>query len=154
MEQPYTPEQPRKLDITLLPATPALIASPDLTAHFFEAFENTGSKALVITGYASGTTPSILNPFIKGSVERGVPVFVLSNNPGDEKGPQRITYGVHQEAVDAGATILRDVNINRGAEVLYAIQDAIDDGKTGQELAQALIDIYGTPGRELPTEAA
>lgn len=149
MERPTNPEEePRELDIAFLPATPALIGNLDLTAQFFDAIEAEGSKALIVTGYATGTTPGALNPFITRTVERGVPVFVLSDNAGEDQGPQKIKYTAQQEAVDAGATILRDVNVNAGEEVAYAIQDAIDEGKTGEDLAQALIAIYGTPAQE------
>lgn len=149
LEQPTAPEgEPRNFEVAFLPATPALAGSPALTAEFFDAIENAGLKALVVEGYAAGTTPEALNPFIARTVQRGVPVFVLSNNPGEDHGPQRIKYAVHQQAVDAGATILRGVNINAAEEVANAIQDAIDAGKTGQDLAQALIDIYGALGEE------
>ena len=149
LEQPApSEEEPRSLDIAILPTTPALAGNLAITAEFFDAMEQADSKALIIEGYAAGTTPVALNPFITSTVQRGVPVFILSNNPAEDHGPQRIKYATHQEAVDAGATILRGVNINGMEEVANAIQDAIDEGKTGQDLAQALIDIYGALGEE------
>ncbi len=140
--------EPRNLEVAFLPATPALMGNPGLTAEFFDAIENAGSKALVIEGFASGTTPEVLNPHIARAVGRGVPVFILSNNPGEDHGPQRIKYAVHQEAVNAGATVLRDVNVNAAEEVANAIQDAIDAGQTGHELARTLVDRYGALGVE------
>lgn len=149
LEQPVSPEgEPRGLEVAFLPATPALAGNLDLTAHFFDSIENAGSKAVVITGYASGTTPEVINPFIARTVQRGVPVFVISNNPAEDQGPRRIKYAVHQEAVDAGATILRGVNINAIEELASAIQDAIDAGKTGPDLTRAIIEQYGALGEE------
>jgi L-asparaginase/Glu-tRNA(Gln) amidotransferase subunit D len=150
-EEPSSPNQgepSRYLDIGFLTATPVLGSNLALTEHMFKAFEDTGSKAIVITGFATGTTPSALNPFIAQTVERGVPVFILSDNSADIGGPDRIVYGVQEEAVQAGATPLKDINVNNRDELAEAIQDAIDKGKAGAELRQVIVDLYGTPTRD------
>src|SRR5579871_3470413 len=129
-------------DVFVLPVTPMLGSNVELTKQLFDTLENGESKALVLIGFATGTTPTALNPFIKRTVDRGVPVFILSNNPGEESGPKRIVYGVQQDAVEAGASPLRDVNVNHLPEVLGAIQAEIDSGKFGQELSEAILEKF------------
>ncbi len=137
--------------IAVLPVTPLTGANLELTQAFFKAAIGAGAKAILLIGYATGTTPGAINPLVKDTVESGIPIFVLSNNKGDDKGPQRITYGSQQDAVDAGITPLRDVNINHIEEVMATIDGMIADDVAGAELAQAVVDVYGTSGRDLPS---
>lgn len=116
----------------------------ELTADLFR-IAGDKAKALVLAGFATGTTPNVLNPHIKALTEKGIPVFILSKNPANEHGIRKIKYQVQQDAVEAGAIPLRDPNVNNDVEVLTSIQQAINDGKTGEQLTQAVVEKYGSP---------
>ncbi|HVT01351.1 MAG TPA: hypothetical protein VHE53_03925 [Patescibacteria group bacterium] len=139
------PFEPKNSDVFTLSVTPVLGSNQELTRGIFDQIKASGIKALILTGYATGTVPDKLNPFIKETVERGVPVFVLSTNPADAKGPQRIKYESQEKVLEAGAKILSGVNVNNEEEVAKAVQEAIGEGKTGEELSQAITDRFGTP---------
>lgn len=121
------------------------MTSPDLMRKVFEAHVGETTKALIIRGWATGTVNESLLPLVRETTERGVSVFILSDNPADSKGIQKLKYEPHVEAVAAGAIPLKDVNINQGMEVLEAIQEEIDLGKTGKDLNDAIADRFGTP---------
>jgi len=130
-------------DVAFLQCTP-LLNDGATTESFFGLLEGSEAKALVIIGYASGSIPRILNPYITKTVERGVPAFVLSDNKANDTGPQEIKYIGQKESVESGATILKDVNINHIVDVAVSIQGAIDEGMSGTELTQAVIEKYGS----------
>lgn len=128
-------------DVANFKVTPG--QDPQLTADIFRII-GTKSKALVLTGFATGTTPSSLNPHIRDLTQKGIPVFILSNNPMDHHGIGQIKYEVQQEAVEAGGIPLRNPNVTNDEEVTTSIQEAINEGKTGPELAQAMIEKFGS----------
>lgn len=138
-------------DVAYLRITPNLGDNLRFTANIFKALGEK-SKALVLFGYGTGTTPTSLNPFISELTQRGIPVFVLSSNEGENYGVQKITYGVQQDAVDAGIIPLKDPNVNNAEGVIIDIQKAINDGKTGAELVHAVVEKYGTPVKDIPQD--
>lgn len=142
-------EQPTDTDphVTVLAVTPLMASGDKLTDRLFDAATAPGTAALILVGYATGTTPTAINPFIKRSVENGVPVIVLSDNRGENTGPQRLKYETQVAAVEAGATPLKDINVNGLGEVVSAAREAARSGKAGQELADTLVSQYGTPSR-------
>lgn len=136
-------------DIGVININPALTSNLPLTIKMFRGFVDAGAKAIVLDAYATGTTPEVLNPLIaEFAKEKGVPVFVVSRNPGDKHGIQRIVYTVQEEAQNAGATPLRDVNINDADAILSAIQTAIDKGFTGEKLVEEITFQFGTPAHK------
>ena len=102
-------------------------------------------NAIIIIAYASGATPDRLNPWIKRIVKRGVPVFIVSDNVGENHGIQRLKYATQTAPVEAGATPLRNANVNHLAEVIYVIRQAVHARKEGKELATTLVSVYGSP---------
>ena len=118
-------------DIGVVFITPVMI--PERLEHVIH-----NTKAVILIAFATGTTPEILNPAIKKLTESGVPVFLLSNNPGDSHGILRTRYGVQERSAQAGAIALQKVNINNLAEVLDAIQDELDKDKRGAELGETI----------------
>ncbi len=100
---------------------------------------------MILEAYGTGTTPEVLSPFIKEVVDKGVPVFLVSSNYGDEKGITKLAYQANMGAVGAGATPLRDVNIRHLPTIMGTIQGEINSGKVGTELNQAVIGKFGTP---------
>ena len=139
-------EIPQVRDVALLKVHPGM----ETTAEgLFQAIKKANQKALVLLGYASGATPTILDPLIREFTEQGISVFVLSNNPGENKGIQTIKYGPQRDSITAGAIPLSNVNVNNAEEVLLTIQAEIDEGKTGRELNEAVIAKFGTP---MPTK--
>ncbi|MEK7601470.1 MAG: hypothetical protein AAB480_02980 [Patescibacteria group bacterium] len=134
-----TPEVPY---VAVLEVTPAL-ASTDGARLNFHAHLRANPKALLLIAYASGGTPESLNPFIQEYTDRGIPVFLLSNNPADDHGIREITYGVQADAAKAGAVSFKDVNINNFHQVVRTIQDAAKEGLEGEDLKKAIIAQFG-----------
>jgi len=121
------------------------MTAPELAQSAFRAHVGTGVKALIIVGTANGTVHKALFPLIRETTERNVPIFVLSDNPSDDYGVKALKYEPQMKVADAGATPLRDVNIKKIAEVVQTIQAEINQGKTGQQLNEAVIEKFGTP---------
>ncbi|MEI8090697.1 MAG: hypothetical protein WCG98_00055 [bacterium] len=53
---------------------------------------NEATKAAIVVAFASGTTPQDLNEPIKQLTEKNIPIFLLSDNPGDKHGILNIIY--------------------------------------------------------------
>lgn len=120
---------------------------------WFDFVATLGTKAIVITGTPNGTVPDFFNPHIAASVEHGVPVFILSSNYACDTGPAvslEAPYDSQTAVVEAGATILRDVNMNCTTEVLEAINRGVAEGYEGPGLNQLLVDQYGIPEGLIP----
>lgn len=137
-------------DVGYFSVHPGLASNAELTRGLWDTYTNF-SKAIVIEAYGSGTTPEVLNPLIKDYVDKGGCVFLLSNNPGENRGILQLKYEPQVLAVEAGAVPLRDVNVNNRQAVSESIQDAINQGKTGEDLKRVIIEKYGTP---LPPKTA
>lgn len=122
-------------------------AEPSLTPELFEAMTN-GAESIVITAFASGTVPERIIPIIKSRVDSGVPVFLVSNNPADSHGIERLKYQPQVNVAEAGATALKNVNANNIADVLKAIQEETAQGKKGSELGKAIGERFGIAGNK------
>lgn len=129
--------------VAVLDVTP-MLADPKNARLNFDVHLKMGPKAIVLLAYATGGTPGTLNPHIRECVGKGIPVFLLSKNYARDTGIQGTTYGVQTEAIQAGATPIKDVNVNRVLDVVSAIQKAASRGLTGEQLDRAIIDQFGT----------
>ncbi len=127
-------ESQREYQIALIKITPGLTA--DWLVHILGLYPN--ARAVLLEGYTTGTTPDRINPIIKQCAEGGIPVFIVSSNFGDKAGIMNKAYDPHKKATEAGAIHIETKNINRIDEIMDAIQDEIDSGKTGQKLAEAV----------------
>ena len=112
-------------------------ATPLLTLEQMEAMTK-NVEAIVIITFATGTVPDRLGPIVQAKVEAGVPVFLVSNNPGDDVGILRDKYLPQANFRDAGAIRIESVNINRIEEVFAAIQEEAAKGKRGGQLGAAV----------------
>lgn len=123
------------------------MSEPSLVQDIFRTLVGPGTKALIVEGWASGTVHKALLPLIKEATERGVSVFVLSDNPKDNSGVRAIKYESHLDVVAAGAILLKDINASPENEdkIFSAIQREINQGRTGAELNEAIIKRFGTP---------
>ena len=99
---------------------------------------------MILLAYATGGTPETLNPFIKECTNKGIPVFLLSNNYGRKTGIEKVSYGPNVEASKTGAIPLRDVNTNNVLEVVGAIQTAAKQGLAGEALRDEIVSKFGT----------
>lgn len=122
-----------------------LIGSEEEARMNFEAQRTQHPSAYVLLVDASGGSKDILNSFITEEVEKGNPVFLLSKNYGKTSGIQQVSYGTQSEAVNAGATPLRDVNIHGTVEVVGAVQNAVRQGITGDQLKTVVVEKFGSP---------
>ncbi len=96
-------------------------ATPTLSIEQME-LATTGTDAIVFEVFATGTAPERLIPFVKSKVDSGTPVFLLSDNRGDNHGILKIIYEPQFNYAKAGAVALEKVNINKIDEVLAYIQ--------------------------------
>lgn len=143
IEQPSsTPEEhTRHYDIATIVAQP--LGTTKWIEAFFKAAIDSGSRAVIVTGFANGTVPQGFFPSIEDTVGKGVPVFVISDNRAEDKGPQRVKYDVQAQLIGTGASILTNANVNHAWDVADAIQDAIEQGLAGEELNQAVTEVFG-----------
>lgn len=103
-------------------------------------------KVVILLGEATGVTPSALNPAIENLTNKGVPVFVVSSAYAEDSGMRDAPYDTHRNAANAGAIHLRDANARTVVtEVAAAAQNAINEGKLGKELKEAMIERFGSP---------
>ena len=113
-------------------------AEPTLTAERFVA-QTKNVQVIILIAYASGTTPEWLNTAIKSRIDSGIPIFLVSRNPGDTHGILNARkYAPQTASLEAGAIALQSVNVNNLQEILNAVQDELDSGKRGQELARRI----------------
>lgn len=132
------------------PRVPALMCDPFLTADYFLK-KTEHAQAIVVVAFATGAMPDRLVPAIQQRLQQGIPVFVLSNNPGDSHGILRVKYAAGSGAYEAGAIGLQKVNVNQHQEVKAAISEALERGLSGQELAREIEQRYAyQEGEELP----
>lgn len=124
-------EGPPQVKIASLKIAPGM--TPEQLDDFTRDF-----NVIVLTVYATGTSPEILNEVIKKRTTEGKPVFLVSDNPGDRAGIIKVTYGTQEESKNSGAIALEKVNVN-DLELLDAvIKDEFAKGKRGAELGEAV----------------
>lgn len=117
-------------------------AEPTLTPELFQHFTH-GAESIIITSFANGTVPNRLSAVIKLKVDSGIPVFLISNNSGDNHGIERLKYQVQVDIAQAGAIALKKVNINNIESVIRAIQEETVLGKKGSDLERAISERFG-----------
>jgi hypothetical protein len=100
-------------------------------------------QAMILLGAATGTTPDSLNEYIREFTTLGIPVFVLSKNYGRRTGVQETGYESQQNAKEAGAVFLKEVNIYATMKVVQAIQTSIQNGHRGKDLVGEVIKEFG-----------
>ncbi|MFH1218245.1 MAG: hypothetical protein V1679_00170 [Candidatus Peregrinibacteria bacterium] len=118
------------------PEFPIIMATPRLSTTAF-AVRALRAKAVVFVVFASGATPTRFAPVIKACIDRGVPVFLVSDNMGDNHGILEAgRYGTTSGSLEAGAVPIETVNVNNLAEIKTYIKLLSGAGKTGTELAE------------------
>ena len=110
-----------------------------------EAFCSKPVAAIVILGYACGTTPEIINPSIKRITDKDIPVFIVSGEWIPDGSIENLTYPSQISAVEAGATPLKNANRSLVGEVRESIQILYDEGVMGDDLAHLVVAHYGSP---------
>lgn len=124
------------------PEVPAFYCDPFLMPDEFLA-RSEGAQAILVASFATGTIPDRLVPAMQQRLSEGVPIFVVSNNPGENFGITKITYAAGEEAYKSGAIALQKVNINHHREVKATILvEALGRGLRGQELAREIEQRY------------
>lgn len=114
------------------PRVPAFMCDPFLGADDFLA-RTQHAQAVLVVAFATGALPDRLVPAIQQRISEGIPVLVLSNNPGDSCGILGVKYDAGSGAYNAGAVGLQKVNVNQHREVKTAILEALSRGLTGAE---------------------
>ncbi|MFA6585693.1 MAG: hypothetical protein WCS86_00845 [Candidatus Paceibacterota bacterium] len=150
-----------EIKIEKLPEAKVLLvtATPIITPEQFDLLTE-GQDAIVFLVFATGTSPERLNNIIKKRTQEGTPIFLVSNNPGDNHGIIKITYDVQVESSKAGAIPLEKVNVNNLEEIISEIKKQFLTGKKGIELAHAVQNVFSykegeekpVPGWENPNE--
>lgn len=136
-----------RYDIPVISCFPGLM--PEKVA---ENTENAG--AVILISFATGTTPTNLDPVIAKRTREGIPIFLLSDNKKEDHGIPRSNYGTQKDSAKAGAIALQKVNVNNLSEVMEAIKEELAAGKKGAELGEAIKQrfAYG-PDEKLPKTA-
>lgn len=111
--------------------------TPIMTPEQLEMLTN-GLDAVVLKVYATGTSPESLNEVIKKRTKEGIPIFLVSNNPGDNHGILKITYDTQKKSNEAGAIPLEKVNVNNLDVIYSSLQSEFAKGKRGAELGEAI----------------
>lgn len=101
------PENPTNPDIAAIQWFPGM--RPDLLL----ALVKPSTKAIIITGTALGTVATDFDPTIRELTDRGVVVFVLSDNIREKHGTLRIIDQVQTENARAGAAWAAEVKRRR-----------------------------------------
>lgn len=124
---------------------------PGMRPNLFKALVKPTTKAIIITGTALGTVATDFNPVIRALTDRGVVVFVLSDNIRENHGTVRIIDEVQTGNAMAGAVHLEKINANEFPKFCAAVREEIDSGKIGAALAEAVRSrfAYG-PGEKKP----
>lgn len=130
---------------------PVLKSRPTMTAGIF-MLRTKFAKAVVLVNYACGTTPAWLSDPIKELVDNGVPVFLVSDNPGDPAGILNVRrYGAGEGAADAGAKPIEKVNVREVDLVKQAVRDYYEEGYRGKGLAEVVYKMFAyQEGEEKP----
>lgn len=114
-----------------------IFINPGMTPNQLEEF-TANSNAVVLIVYATGASPESLNEVIKNRTDEGIPVFLVSNNPGDNHGILKITYGTQEKSKNSGAFALEKVNVNNLEVINAVIEQKYKEGKRGAELGRAV----------------
>lgn len=138
-------ENPNNRDIVAIQWFPGM--RPDLLL----ALVKPATKALIITGTALGTVATDFNPAIRELTNRGVAIFVLSDNIRENHGTLRIIDQVQTENVRAGVVHLEKINARDLQKFHATVLEEIDSGKTGASLAEAVKSKFAySPGEKKP----
>jgi len=118
-----------------------ITATPFLTSEKFNSLTEK-QDAVVFIVFASGASPDRLNSIIEKRIKEDIPVFLVSNNPGDKNGILRIVYTLQFNSLKAGAIPIEKVNINNIDRILAEIQKQFSLGKKGKELGEAIKEVF------------
>ncbi|OGN29857.1 MAG: hypothetical protein A3A33_01040 [Candidatus Yanofskybacteria bacterium RIFCSPLOWO2_01_FULL_49_25] len=95
-------------------------------------------KAIILGTNAMGSVPERFLPLIRELKNARIPVFLLPDNPGTHHGFIRIVERPQTRTIGAGGIPLEKANINNHPKVVAAIQEELDAGKKGDDLAEAI----------------
>ena len=123
------------------PGVPAFYCDPFLMPDEFLT-RSEGAQAILVASFATGAMPDRLVPAMQQRLSEGVPIFVISNNPGENFGIMKVIYAAGEGAYKSGAIGLQKVNINSHREVKAAILEALGRGLRGQELVREIEQRY------------
>lgn len=130
-----------------------IIVGPAITAKRAErqaiAFD---AGAVILIVYATGTLPTRMAEFVKKFDSAGVPVFLVSNNPGENTGILHATkYEVTIPSLQAGAVPIEKVNVNGLTQLHIFIQSLLDKGIKGDKLKEKVRERFSyKEGEEKP----
>ncbi len=131
------------------PSLPTIMSLPYLTAKEFDE-RTLRAKAIILIGYATGTTPDRLLSIIKKRVENGVPVIILADNHGDIHGIPQLKYAAGSGALEVGAVLLQKINVRYAKMLKEDILKALDEGKQGTDLASYIEKMFAYKEGEIP----
>lgn len=128
----------------------SVMCTPFLAAEEF-AERTQNAQVILITAFAAGAMPARLTQIVQQRIAEGIPVIVMSDNPGDKAGILKVTYDAGGEIYKAGAFALEKVNVNDHKQVKWAICCALDEGKKGPEIIERMKELYSfKPGEQKP----
>lgn len=123
------------------PKVPTLMCDPFIKADDFLA-RTERAEAIIVVAFATGAMPDRLVPAIQQRIQQGIPVFVLSDNPGNNHGILRVIYDAGSGAYKAGAIGLQKINVNQYRELKAIILEALGKGLKGKDLEREIEQRY------------
>ena len=108
-------------------------------------------KAVILGTNAMGQVGDRLHPALQNLRDKQIPVFILPDNACEQHGVIRVVEEAQKAVERNGGIFLEKANINNEQEVIQAVQEALDKGKTGTELGEAIREQYAyKEGEERP----
>lgn len=118
-----------------------------------EILERAATKVhtLILMGTAAGGFNKEFITVLKTIVDAGTPVFVLTDNLGSGHGVVVINDQPQVDAIEAGVTYLERPNISDLNDLVANIENALDQGLKGKDLAQSIENHFRFPEGQRPT---
>ena len=108
------------------------------------------TEALIFVTHASGAHGDRFTPALSEIISSGIPVFLVSDNPGDDHGILRVQYAAGARSFQAGAIAIEKINVRDIALLKQEIYEALALGKRRNELAQHIQELFSYGENEEP----
>ncbi|MEK7123178.1 MAG: hypothetical protein AAB855_04985 [Patescibacteria group bacterium] len=130
---------------------PVVVANPALNERQF-LHSTEGADAIIFVVHASGAVGKRFGDAVATRSSAGIPVFMVSNNPGDSHGILDAgRYGTTEAVLKGGGIPIQRYNINDVPLLLDMIKKHLDNGLKGDELAHAVTqECSYKEGEEIP----
>lgn len=130
---------------------PVVVANPALNERQF-LLATEGADAIIFVVHASGAVGERFGSAVATRASAGIPVLLVSNNPGDSHSILDAgRYGTTEAVLKGGGIPIQKYNVNDIPLLLDLTKKHLDEGLRGDELAQAIAqECSYKEGEEVP----